>query len=78
MWWSRHQDLIYRIETGEEVLTEEAKPFVEEGKRQAARIEQKYGKESLELDPYEWILLEGKLSALSWVLGSEWVGSLDT
>jgi hypothetical protein len=44
----------------------------------AHRIEQTYGVDTLFLTDWEYGCVSGKLSALSWVLGSEWADALDT
>jgi hypothetical protein len=70
-WWCHHQQILRKIENGELTLTEDEKLQIEEGKKDARRIERKYGKRNLVRDQYEFDLLMERLSALSQVTGAE-------
>jgi hypothetical protein len=54
------------------------KPVLERARKAAKRIERKYGKKRLGWNDFDWGLLSRRMSALSWVMGSEWNESLDT
>jgi hypothetical protein len=84
IWYNRHQNWLYRIQIGEDKIVEtipEGKyvPNVTpreifEGARKAAkRVEEQYGIKNLgPWTDFEWGMLNGKLSALRWVMGDEW------
>jgi hypothetical protein len=86
VWYNRHWNLRLGIEAGEIAIVEkETYPRLANAPetiqrdvwkmaRQAARdVEKKFGKKNLgPWDDFEWGMLNGKLSALRWVLGDEW------
>ena len=78
VWWNRHQSWLCRIADGTGPLNPGQEKLLETAEKAARRIERKYGKKNLGWTDFEWGLLSGRMSALSWVMGSEWEGSLDT
>lgn len=91
VWYNRHQITRQKIERGTTRLVEKEtfpvkdhlrRPIqrdVWEGAlRAAAKTKRKYGLENLgPWDDFEWGMINGKFSALRWVLGDEW-DMLDT
>lgn len=86
VWYSRHISLRLRIERGETILVDkETFPFRGHARRPvqrdvwqmalkaAERVENGRGVDNLgPWNDFEWGMINGKLSALRWVLGSEW------
>jgi predicted nucleic acid-binding protein len=91
VWYSRHQVAREKVESGEtKIVEKETFPVMDystcpiqrdiwEGAlKSAAKVEKRFGVEKLgPWDDFEWGMLNGKLSALRWVLGDEW-DMLDT
>ena len=77
IWYDRKRVLQQKLREGTETITPEIKKGMLAAMR---RAEEKYGKKRLRnyyKDTFEWGMLNGKLSALRWVLGDEW-DMLDT
>lgn len=84
VWYNRHQILKEQVDNHDIWLVDKYagpdtmdKAIWEGALKAAMEIEKKYGVENLEFDDYEWGVINGKLSALRWVLGEEW-DALDT
>lgn len=91
VWYNRHQVLRHKIDSSTTKIVEKEifpvkdhlrwpiqRDVWEGALKAAARVERKYGLKNLgPWDDFEWGMLNGKLSALRWVLGDEW-DMLDT
>ena len=91
VWYNRHLNMLSEIESGAiKVVEKETYPRpahgpetiqkdVLKGAIKAARyVENRYGKNNLgPWDDFDWGMVNGKLSALRWILGDEW-DMLDT
>lgn len=88
VWYNRHKVREEQVEAGESELrpypgkydSHGIDPKIWEGALESAKqVEEKYGIENVgPWSDFEWGMLNGKLSALRWVLGEEWETSLDT
>lgn len=78
VWWNRHQVWKESLEDSGKVLSLEEQATFNRAEKHAQEIEAKYGADNLGWDDFEWGLLSGNMSALAWMLGSEWEESLDT
>ncbi|EGT5656593.1 DUF4935 domain-containing protein [Citrobacter braakii] len=86
VWYNRHKYREYKIEIGEITLIPKGdkrhgnnvihEDIWEKAKLAAAEIEEQY-ENTGPWDDFEWGMVNGKLSALRWVLGDEW-DMLDT
>ena len=86
VWYNRHKNLRYKIKSGDIRIVpdhskEKGNEVIHENVLKAAiqaaeRIEEKYDDVG-PWDDFEWGMLNGKLSALRWMLGDEW-DMLDT
>lgn len=91
VWYNRHMNRRYGIKIGKiKIVEKETFPVRDHRKRPvqrdvwegalraAAKVEKKYGAENLgPWSDFDWGMINGKLSALRWVLGDEW-DMLDT
>jgi len=74
VWYIRKIIRLEKIEAGE-IPPDTPIPRADERMRE---IEEKYGSENLGWDDVEWGIVQGKMAAFAWVMGSEWDGAFDT
>jgi hypothetical protein len=91
VWYNRHSNLRIRVQQGKVRMVEKESYPRPTGAREtilrsvwrsalktATKVERRYGKKNLgPWNDFEWGMVNGKLSALRWVLGDEW-DMLDT
>ena len=71
VWYNRHLVWKEKVLTGKEV--KRCPEIWKEAIRQEQKMRKKYGDEFLlPEDEFEWGMINGKLSALRWVLGDNW------
>lgn len=86
VWYNRHMNRMYRLEQGEiQIVPEGTKRYgndvihrniLEGALASAEKVREKY-EDTGPWDDFEWGMINGKLSALRWILGDEW-DMLDT
>ena len=84
IWYNRHQYRAHQIQAGEINIIDRKdfdpekpdeniiKDIWEGAKKSAKAVEEKYGKENLLWDDFGWGMINGKLSAIRWVVGEDW------
>jgi hypothetical protein len=76
VWYNRHLFYRQQVEEGSEICD----PKIMAGAiKSAKKVEKKYGRDALgPYSDFDWGMMNGKLSALRWVLGEDWETTLDT
>ncbi len=72
IWYNRHWNIRTKVDRGEESVSSEVMKVALDA---AQRVESKYKDDPGALGPwddFEWGMLNGKMSALRWVLGDDW------
>lgn len=78
VWYIRKVIRFEKMERGEIPYEDQNQPHLIKALERMKEIGEKYGAENLGWDDVEWGIVQGRLSALAWVMGSEWEGSMDT
>src|SRR4051794_24757156 len=78
IWYDRHKSGLERLKNDAKSHPDRYGDILNRAQKAAQRIEKKYGKDNVgPWTDFQWGMLNGKLSALRWVLGDEW-DMLDT
>jgi hypothetical protein len=77
IWWMRNTTRAEQEQVPSAIRSKRYKKFLQKHFPRVQRVKHKYGLNNLN-KMFEWGMLSGRMSALSWVMGSEWEESLDT
>lgn len=77
VWYGRHCATPTADIIDDPSMSKVDRDIKKQAQKAAAEIEEKYGDELGPMSDFDWGMLNGKLSALRWVLGDEW-DMLDT
>lgn len=78
VWYVRKLIMFENFESGKEKRRPESEPFIESALQKMKKMEDEFGAENLIYEDVEWGIVQGKMAALAWVLGSDWDGAFDT
>lgn len=78
VWYVRKLIMFEKMESGEEERKPEHEPFIESAIQKMKKMEAEFGAENLVYDDIEWGIIQGKMAAFAWAMGSEWDGAFDT
>ena len=75
VWYNRHLFFRQQVREGRETCNPE---IMAGAIKSAKKMEKKYGRKNLgPYSDFDWGMMNGKLSALRWVLGEDWETTLD-
>jgi RecG-like helicase len=69
--------ILRRIESEGEKVIDTAR-LIQAGLEKMREMEEQFGAENLVYGDVEWGIMQGKMAALAWVMGTEWEGAFDT
>jgi pyrimidine deaminase RibD-like protein len=78
VWYVRKLIMFENFENGKEKRRTKSEPFIKTAIEKMKKMEEQHGAENLVYDDIEWGIIQGKMAALAWVMGSDWDGAFDT
>ena len=78
VWYVRKLIMFENFENGKDKRRTKSEPFIKTAIEKMKKMEEQYGAGNLVYDDIEWGIIQGKMAALAWVMGSDWDGAFDT